>query len=62
MSVRTTADEKVDETLVSVTKAIEAMREVVETDCWGWNDFTAEAKDNFCKVLRKLRKVQRLLM
>ncbi len=61
MSVRTTADEKVDEAKASIAKATEAMHDVVETDIWGWSDYTIEAKDKFIKALKKLRKLRQLL-
>ncbi len=39
MSVRTTADEKIDEARDSINKALKALNEIVVNECWGHDEF-----------------------
>lgn len=40
MSVRTTADEKLDEARDAVKIALKALTEIVIEDCWGHDEFS----------------------
>lgn len=54
MSVRTTADEKLDEVRNHITAALKAMDEVVIQRCWGWDDFNDEARARHRQLFRDL--------
>lgn len=45
MSVRTTADEKIDEAKDHIQEAIECISEVVINRCWGASEYTVEYRN-----------------
>ncbi len=58
MSIRTTADEKRDDAVEHVTKAIDALREIVIDECWGSRDFTGTYRKALEDAFDALRKVK----
>ena len=54
MSVRTTADEKIEEAREHVGRAIEALQAPVIDQCWGWDDFNDEYQQKIQQALNTL--------
>ena len=61
MSVRTTADEKLDSAKEHLQQSINDLHDVLKPDTWGSSDFKDEAIDKFEAALSLLRKAWRLL-
>lgn len=58
MSVRTEADEKLDETRDHLNHAIESLSEIVVDRCWGWDQFNDEYQEKLQQTLNALLKIR----
>ena len=58
MSVRTTADEKVDEARSHVGDAVKCLSEIVIDKCWGHDDFNEEFRKKVKSVFLQLLELQ----
>lgn len=61
MSVRTTADERLDQAVANISAAIDCLKQVVIDECWGAKDFTDESLAGFTKALHDLIDTRRRL-
>lgn len=59
MGVRTTADEKIDETKEHIDDAIKSLRYALDMDTWGSDQYNDEYLGKLEKVLLKLHKIKR---
>ena len=59
MSVRTTADERRDEVIEHLRRAIETLSEIVIDQCWGWDQFNDEYQQKLQRSLNALLKIRR---
>jgi len=58
MGVRTTADEKIDETRIHIQEAIECLSEVVIAKCYGASEYRQEYLNKLRVLLVKLLEIR----
>lgn len=61
MSVRTTADERIDQAREHVKSAIKNLQEALDEDTWGHDDYKEEYIDELFELTHQLRKIKRKL-
>lgn len=61
MSVRTTADEKIDEARQNIREAAKALSEVVVDDCYGADEYKEEFQETLREVLNDLLNIKNRL-
>ena len=61
MSVRTTADERLDQAAQSIKDAIFQLQDLVINECWGHDEFTEEAKARFTEIYIELSVLKKKL-
>lgn len=61
MSVRTTADEKLDEARKHIYQAVLALNEIVILECYGHDDFDQDTKDKVRESFQNLLKIRQEL-
>lgn len=54
MSVRTTADEQLDQAKHDIQTAIEHLSQITIERCWGWRDFNREYSEAIAQSLSDL--------
>ena len=58
MSVRTTADEKVDQARHHIQEAIERLSEVVISRCYGTSEYSEDYLSKLCRQLIRLLEIR----
>ncbi len=61
MSVRTTADDRLSDAHDGVDKALKALTDIIVNQCWGYDEFKAEAINRFENVHAKLIQIRKEL-
>lgn len=61
MSVRTTADERLDQADQNMKEAVKALSDIIVGECWGHDQFRADYTDTIHEVFNGLVKLRKKL-